>query len=283
MECALCPAKCGVNRSERAGRCGVTGIKIAKYYLHPFEEPIISHGKGSGCIFFCGCSLRCAFCQNWELSRNERGKEITVRELADIFKELEDMGADNINLVTPTHYADKLAEAFSIYRPQVPVVYNTHGYERPETLKTVDSFVDIYLPDLKFCDPYLAERYTGRADYPDYALPAVRFMSKKPLKLAENGKMLSGCIVRHLILPLAAYDSIKVAEFVATLPEDTYFSLMRQYTPYGEAEKFPELKRKITDKEYSRVLNAVRALELKNVFLQDKESAETTYIPKWDF
>ncbi|MDE6558087.1 MAG: radical SAM protein [Clostridia bacterium] len=283
MECALCPVECGANRSERAGRCGVTGIKIAKYYLHPFEEPVISHKNGSGCIFFCGCSLRCAFCQNYELSRNGRGKEISVRELVDIIKELEDKGADNINLVTPTHYADKLAEAFAIYRPQVPVVYNTHGYEKLETLKTVDGFVDIYLPDLKFCDPYLAERYTGRADYPEYALPAIKFMAQKPLKLAQSGKMLSGCIVRHLILPLAAYDSIKVAEFIATLPKDTYFSLMRQYTPYGEADKFPELQRKITDKEYARVLNAVRALNLQNVFLQDKESAETTYIPKWDF
>ena len=242
------------------------GIKIAKYYLHPFEEPVISFKNGSGCVFFCGCSLRCAFCQNFELSRNERGKEITPAELAAIFKELEETGADNINLVTPTHYVDKIAEAFSIYRPAIPVVYNTHGYEKLETLEIADTFTDIYLPDLKFIDPFLSERYTGRADYPEYALPAVEFMAKKPKKLSDDGKLLSGCIVRHLMLP-----------------KDTYFSLMRQYTPFGEADKFPELKRRVTQREYDKVLNRVYELGLTNVFLQDEESAETKFIPKWDF
>ncbi|MCM1545978.1 MAG: radical SAM protein [Clostridiales bacterium] len=283
MKCSLCPVSCNADREKSAGRCGVGGIKIAKYYLHPFEEPVISFKNGSGCVFFCGCSLRCVFCQNFELSRNERGKEITASELAGIFKELEERGADNINLVTPTHYVDKIAEAFSIYRPKIPVVYNTHGYEKLSTLKIADTFTDIYLPDLKFIDGFLAERYTGRADYADFALPAVEFMSKKPKKLSGDGKLLSGCIVRHLILPLASYDSVKVAEFVAELPEDTYFSLMRQYTPFGEAEKFPELERKVTDREYDKVLSRVRKLGLKNVFLQDKDSAETAFIPKWDF
>lgn len=283
MNCALCPVRCGADRRLAAGRCGVSGIKIAKYYLHPFEEPVISFKKGSGCVFFCGCSLKCVFCQNYELSRNERGREISVRELADIFKELEDMGADNINLVTPTHYVDKIAEAFALYRPKVPVVYNTHGYERQETLEIADTFTDIYLPDLKFADPFLAERYTGRADYPDYALPAAEFMAKKPRKLSADGKLLSGCIVRHLMLPLASYDSVKIVEFVATLPKDTYFSLMRQYTPYGEADKFPELMRKVTDREYKKVLSRVYELGLTNVFLQDEESAETSFIPKWDY
>lgn len=283
MNCTLCPVSCGADREKSAGYCGVKGVKIAKYYLHPFEEPVISHGKGSGCVFFCGCSLRCAFCQNYELSRNERGKGITVKELADIFRELEERGADNINLVTPTHYVNEIAEAFGLYRPNIPVVYNTHGYEKIETLKIVDGFTDIYLPDLKFIDPFLSERYTGRADYAQYALPAVQFMAQKPLKFDESGKMLSGCIVRHLILPLAAYDSIKVAEFVATLPKDVYFSLMSQYTPFGEADKFPELKRRITDREYKSVLAAVERLGLANVFLQDKESAKTDFIPDWDF
>lgn len=266
-----------------AGRCGVKGIKIAKYYLHPFEEPVISFKNGSGCVFFCGCSLKCAFCQNFELSRNGRGKEISVKELAEIFKALEDSGADNINLVTPTHYVDKIAEAFAVYRPKIPVVYNTHGYETLSTLEIADAFTDIYLPDLKFIDPFLAERYTGRADYADFALPAVKFMAQKPLKIDGNGKMLSGCIVRHLMLPLASYDSIKVVEFVAGLPKGTYFSLMRQYTPFGEADKFPELKRKVTEREYDKVLNRVQELGLSNVFLQDEESAETSFIPKWDY
>ncbi len=283
MKCSLCPVSCGADREENAGRCGVGGIKIAKYYLHPFEEPVISFKNGSGCVFFCGCSLRCVFCQNWELSRNERGKEISPKELARIFKELEERGADNINLVTPTHYVDRIAEAFALYRPKIPVVYNTHGYEKLSTLEIADTFTDIYLPDLKFIDPFLAERYTGRADYPDFALPAVEFMAKKRKKLSDDGKLLSGCIVRHLMLPLASYDSVKVVEFVAGLSKDTYFSLMRQYTPFGEADKFPELKRKITEREYDKVLNRVRELGLTNVFLQDSESAETSFIPKWDY
>ncbi|MGN0807066.1 MAG: radical SAM protein [Candidatus Coproplasma sp.] len=287
MECKLCPISCGVDRTASFGACGVKGIKIAKYYLHPFEEPVISFKKGSGCVFFCGCSLRCAFCQNFELSRNARGKEISVKDLAQIFQELEESGADNINLVTPTHYVDKIAQAFAIYKPKIPIVYNTHGYEKIETVELAESFTDIFLPDLKFIDPFLAKRYTGRGDYADFALPAIRRMAQKPLKLDDNGKMLSGCIVRHLILPLAAYDSVKIVEFISSLPDTVYFSLMSQYTPFGDAlgdgSKYPELKRKITDREYKTVLSAVKAANLKNVFLQDKASAQTDFIPKWDF
>ena len=284
MECDLCPAGCGVDRSlGKLGRCGASGLKIAKYYLHPFEEPPISFSKGSGCIFFCGCSLRCVFCQNYELSHNKRGKDITVAELADIFRELEERGADNINLVTPTHYVDKIAEAFAIYRPKIPVVYNTHSYEKLETLKIADSFTDIYLPDLKFIDPLLSKRYTGMEDYAKFALPAIEFMAKKPLKLDESGKMLSGCIVRHLIMPLAVYDSVKIIEFVSKLGEGVYFSLMSQFTPMGEAENFPELRRPITKREYAAALEAVRAYGLKNVFLQDRTSSDRAFVPDWDY
>ncbi len=284
MECNLCPAGCGVDRSlGKLGRCGASGLKIAKYYLHPFEEPPISFSKGSGCIFFCGCSLRCVFCQNYELSHNKRGKDITVAELADIFRELEERGADNINLVTPTHYVDKIAEAFAIYRPKIPVVYNTHSYEKLETLKIADSFTDIYLPDLKFIDPLLSKRYTGREDYAKFALPAIEFMAKKPLKLDERGKMLSGCIVRHLIMPLAVYDSVKIIEFVSKLGEGVYFSLMSQFTPMGEADNFPELRRPITKREYAAALEAVRAYGLKNVFLQDRTSSDRAFVPDWDY
>ena len=284
MECNLCPAGCGVDRSlGKLGRCGASGLKIAKYYLHPFEEPPISFSNGSGCIFFCGCSLRCVFCQNYELSHNKRGKDITVAELADIFRELEERGADNINLVTPTHYVDKIAEAFAIYRPKIPVVYNTHSYENLETLKIADSFTAIYLPDLKFIDPLLSKRYTGREDYAKFALPAIEFMAKKPLKLDENGKMLSGCIVRHLIMPLAVYDSVKIIEFVSKLGEGVYFSLMSQFTPMGEADNFPELRRSITKREYAAALEAVRAYGLKNVFLQDRTSSDRAFVPDWDY
>lgn len=283
MNCTQCPVACGADRNLNSGACGVKGVKIAKYYLHPFEEPPVSFKSGSGCVFFCGCSLKCVFCQNYELSRNTRGKEITVRELADIFKRLEDDGAENINLVNPTHYLSHIMGAMEIYRPKIPVVYNTHGYETEEALRLADGFTDIWLTDLKFIDKALSARYTARADYADYALPAVKFMAQKQLKMREDGKMLSGCIVRHLILPLAVYDSINIVKFVSTLPKSVWFSLMSQYTPFGDISKFKELNRKITGGEYERVLSAVRAAGLERVFLQDFDSATTEFIPEWDY
>lgn len=282
MKCTQCPVSCGADREVTSGYCGVNGIRIAKYYLHPFEEPPISFEKGSGCIFFCGCSLKCVFCQNFELSRDSRGKNITIKELAEIFKSLEDMGAENINLVNPTHYLSDIEEALSIYRPKIPIVYNTHGYETVENLKRADKFVDIFLPDLKFIDPALSKRYTGREDYARFALPAMQFMAQKPLKI-EDEKMLSGCIIRHLVLPLAAYDSVNIVKFISTLPESVYFSLMGQYTPFGDVENYKELQRTITAREYNKVLSAVEEYGLKNVFLQDLDSSKTTYIPQWDF
>ena len=282
MKCTQCPVSCGAEREINSGYCGVKGMRIAKYYLHPFEEPPISFKKGSGCIFFCGCSLKCVFCQNFELSRNTRGKDVTVKELAEIFKNLEDMGAENINLVNPTHYLSDIEEALSIYKPKIPIVYNTHGYETVENLKRADEFVDIFLPDLKFIDPALSKRYTGREDYARFALPAIEFMAQKPLKM-QGDKMLSGCIVRHLVLPLAAYDSVNIVKFVSTLPESVYFSLMGQYTPFGDIENYKELQRRLTAREYKKVLSAVEEYGLKNVFLQDLDSSETAYIPQWDF
>lgn len=283
MFCTQCLVKCGADRKVNNGACGVKGVRIAKYYLHPFEEPPVSFKNGSGCIFFCGCSLKCAFCQNFELSRNTRGKDISVKELAEIFRRLEDMGAENINLVNPTHYLSDIAEAFTIYRPRIPIVYNTHGYESIESLKTADTFVNIYLPDLKFIDPLLAKRYTFRPDYAEYALPAIRFMAQKSLVMRDDGKMLSGCIVRHLILPLAAYDSVNIVKFISTLPHSVYFSLMSQYTPFGAISNLKELQRKITKREYEKVLSAVEKYGLKRVFLQNLESATEDFIPKWDF
>ncbi len=283
MLCTQCPVKCGADRQNTSGACGVKDIKIAKYYLHQFEEPPISHKNGSGCIFFCGCSLKCVFCQNFELSRNKRGKEIDKYQLAEIFAELEAMGAENINLVNPTHYLSHIMGAIEIYRPKIPIVYNTHGYETQEALSLADSFVDVWLTDLKFIDNALSKRYTSRPDYSDYALNAVRFMSQKPLKMRQDGKILSGCIVRHLIMPLAVYDSINVVKFVATLPEDVFLSLMSQYTPFGDISEFSELQRRITPREYERVLEAVRAAGLKNVFIQDFASASEQFIPEWDF
>lgn len=283
--CKICPVECGANRLEGVGACGVSGLRIAKYYPHPFEEPCISFKKGSGTIFFSGCNLRCAFCQNYEVSRAERGKEITPAQLADIFKELEDMGAENVSLVTPSHFNAYLVAAFEIYRPKIPVVYNTGSYEKIDALKRIDPFIDIYLPDVKFYSSALSKRYLGKEDYFDVASEAVAFMANsKPLKMTDEGKMLSGCIVRHLVMPLCTGDSKSVLKwFKRELPDTTYLSLMSQYTPFGKIDGMPELSRKITAREYDAVVQTALDLGIERLFLQERESGNTKYIPKWDF
>ncbi len=282
--CKLCPIECGADRVTGVGACGAQGLRIAKYYLHPFEEPCVSFQKGSGTIFFTGCNLRCVFCQNYELSRATRGKEITPSELADIFKELEDMGAENISLVTPSHLVPYLVQAFERYRPKIPVVYNTGGYEKIDALKRIDPFVDIYLPDMKFCSPALSKRYAGREDYFEVASKAVEFMANaKPLVMTEEGKMLSGCIVRHLVMPLGVADSQAILRWFTTLPKTTYLSLMSQYTPFGKIEGLPELSRRVTAREYDRVVQVALDLGIENLFMQARNSSDEKYIPAWDF
>ncbi|MBQ9730383.1 MAG: radical SAM protein [Clostridia bacterium] len=282
--CKVCPKECGVNRLNATGACGVQGLKIAKYYLHPFEEPCVSFRRGSGTIFFTGCNLRCVFCQNYDLSRNLRGKEISVLELVDIFKELEDRGAENISLVTPTHYLPYLCEALSTYKPSVPVVYNTSGYEKIDSLKEIDPFIDIYLPDLKFFSPALSARYTGIANYFDVASEAVTFMAQKPLSMTDEGKMLSGCIVRHLVVPMGVSDSKAILKwFKNHLPEQTYLSLMSQYTPFGKIENLPELSRAVTAREYDTVVQTAFDLGLRRLFVQERSSSSKAFIPDWDY
>ena len=281
--CKLCPLECGVNRLEGIGACGADGLRIAKYYLHPFEEPCISFQKGSGTIFFSGCNLRCAFCQNYEVSRAKRGKIITPKQLSDVFKELEDMGAENISLVTPSHLIPYLVRAFSLYKPKIPVVYNTGSYEKTESLKRIDEYVDIYLPDMKFYSPSLSKRYLGKEDYFDVASEAIEFMTQKPLVMTNEGKMLSGTIVRHLVLPLCVSDSKSVIRWFKTLPKTTYLSLMGQYTPFGKIENFPELSRKITAREYDAVVAFAIEQNLERLFIQERSSSDTKYIPVWDY
>ncbi len=285
QKCTLCPVECGADRVRGVGACGVGGLRIAKYYLHPFEEPCISFQKGSGTIFFSGCNLRCAFCQNYDVSRAKRGKEITPAELADIFKRLEDMGAENISLVTPSHFVAYLLPAFEIYKPKIPVVYNTGSYEKIDTLKRIDPYIDIYLPDLKFYSPALSKRYLGKENYFDIASEAVSFMANaKPLVMTDEGKMLSGCIVRHLVMPLCSGDSKSIIKWVANrLPDTTYLSLMSQYTPFGQIEGMPELSRRITAREYDAAVQTALDLGRTRLFLQERKSSGEAYIPQWDF
>ena len=283
--CNLCPNFCGVNRKLNKGACGASeDITISKYSLHHFEEPVISGEKGSGTVFFTGCSLRCVFCQNYELSRTLRGKVISPTELADIFKYLEDLGAHNINLVTPSHFTKQIVKAFEIYKPNIPIVYNTHSFETIENLKIIDPYVDIYLPDMKFFTHDLSKRYTSKSNYFDVASKAIDFMMESKKTAIENGLIKSGVIVRHLILPLCKSDSKKIIDwFLQNNKNGAYLSIMSQYTPIGVNEKLPELNRKITQKEYDSVVDYALSLGLERVFIQDLSSASESYIPKWDF
>lgn len=283
--CSLCPNGCKIDKQINKGVCGTNNeIVIAKYYLHPFEEPVISGKKGSGTIFFCGCSLKCVFCQNFELSRSMRGKSITVNQLADIFKELEVQGAHNINLVNPTHYSDQIIKALEIYRPNIPIVYNTHGYENVEILQKMNDYVDVYLPDIKFFSPNLSKRYTGKENYFEVASKAIEFMAKsKPYTLDNNGMLKSGVIVRHLVLPQGVSDSKKILDWFNTIKDKAYINVMSQYTPFGDIDQFPELKRKVTPREYERVIDYAISLGIDNMYYQEFESASEEYIPCWDY
>lgn len=281
--CNLCPNACNADRTASAGVCGVDDrIRIAKYYLHPFEEPVLGGKNGSGTIFFCGCSLKCVFCQNYEVSRAEWGKIISVTELAEIFRELEERGAHNINLVTPTHYAHRIVEALKLYRPHIPVVWNTHGYETEETLAFIAPYADIFLTDVKYFAPETAKRYCGKADYFAYASRAAEIMCEKPL-IFQDGMMQSGTIVRHLVLPQNVEDSLRILDWFAPLKDKAYLSLMSQYTPFGKIDAFPELQRKITKREYHKVLDHALSLGIENIFVQKTASSGEKYIPEWDY
>ncbi len=286
MKCTLCPNNCKVDKSNSKGFCGTNGeIFISKYYLHPFEEPVISGEKGSGTVFFCGCSLKCVFCQNFELSRSMRGKVISEEELSKIFLELEKMGATNINLVNPTHYSDKIIQALKIYKPKVPIVYNTHGYENENVIDLLDEYVDVYMPDLKFYSPFVSKRYANKENYFEVASKAIKRMAKKPICFNEKNNMVSGTLVRHLVLPQNVNDSKKIIDWFVDneLHKSAYLSLMSQYTPFGELEAVPELKRKISKREYETVLDYAISKNITNLFYQELESACENYIPSWDF
>ncbi len=279
-KCTLCPRNCNVDRNSNIGYCGAKEKSvISKTMLHQWEEPCISYKNGSGTIFFSGCSLGCIYCQNKAISRNINGTEYSATELADLFKELELQGADNINLVTPTHFAKQIVEALNIYRPNIPIVYNSSGYESVETLKMLEPYIDIYLIDFKYYNTNLAKDYSNAKDYPNIAKNAIlECLRQKPNCILNGGKMLSGVIIRHLLLPQATQNAINIVNWVAENANNAYFSLMSQYTPCGDNLPKP-LQRKITRREYEKVVDHIVSLGLENVFLQDITSASKSYIP----
>ncbi len=283
-KCSICPNDCKIDRDINFGACGQKNdVKIAKFYLHPFEEPIISGTNGSGTVFFSGCSLKCVFCQNFELSRSSRGKTFSAHELSQIFKTLEDMGAHNINLVNPTHYTNQIIDALKIYRPKIPICWNTHGYETIETLEKLNDFVDIYLTDLKYYSKLRALRYANKENYFEFASKAVKFMIEKKPSIIDDGLLKQGVIVRHLILPQNSDETANLLKWLRPVIKDAYLSLMAQYTPFGDIEKFDELKRPITKREYKCAKDLVEILGFEKVFLQEFSSSTKAYIPSWDF
>ena len=255
----------------------------ARAALHFGEEPCISGTNGSGTIFFSGCSLGCIFCQNDPISHKRHGKPITTQRLADIFRKLEQSGAHNINLVNPTHYAVSIRKALELYRPNVPILYNTSGYERVETLKMLEGFIDVYLPDCKYVDSSLSSNLSDAANYFEYASAAIQEMVRQTgsVVLDENGIVQKGTIVRHLVLPGHTKNSMAVLDWLATIP-DIWVSLMFQYTPYGDLTSHKELQRALTNRECEKVWQYMNDLGLDKGYVQDRKSSGTKMIPEFD-
>lgn len=284
--CMLCPRKCGADRKNNIGFCGIDdGIYLAKAYIHRFEEPPISGGGGSGTVFFSGCNLKCRFCQNYEISHSRFGKKVSVDRLAEIFEELQTKGAENINLVTPTPYVDKIIEALEKAHLSVPVVYNCGGYENPETIGRLKGYIDIFMPDVKFFSDAAAVKYCSAPDYFEISLSALETMVEsvgKPV-FGENGMLKSGVIVRHLVMPTLYRDSVNILQkLFERFGNDSFLlSIMSQYTPVGDLKNLDEINRKITTFEYEKVVDAAVRLGF-NGYTQERSSANSSYTPAFD-
>lgn len=286
-QCFVCPRNCGAVRTENSGNgyCK-SGLlpKVARVAPHYWEEPCISGTNGSGTVFFSGCSLKCVFCQNYSISNEVFGKTVPIEKLCDYYKKLEAAGVHNINLVNPTHYAKAILKSFEIYKPKIPIVYNSSGYEKIETLKMFEGIVDIYLPDFKYSDDYIASKYSNVSNYTSTAVSAISEMLRQTGKAQfdSNGIMQKGTIIRHLILPNNVYNSLEALDIIKdNFSEKTLVSLMAQYTPLGKASDYSEINRKITEHEYNKVLNHLIELGFDG-FVQELSSASTSYVPVFD-
>lgn len=286
MICNQCPRKCNVDRTRTAGYCkSPEEFRLSRVALHFWEEPCISGKNGSGAVFFSGCNLGCLFCQNYEISHENKGMTVSDDGLIKIFENLIEQGANNINLVNPTHYAVQLATLLKKYKPSVPVVYNSSGYESTETLKMLDGLVDIYLPDFKYIRNDKALKYSRAEDYPEVAMRALEemYFQRGKTEFDENGIMKKGMIIRHLILPSNTNSSLKILDFINEKFPNAYVSLMAQYTPCNDLSAVPELDRKITEREYNKVVDYALNLGMDKIFIQSGESADEKFIPDFDF
>lgn len=293
MKCDLCPRKCLVDRKKgEKGICGQTeNLKVARAALHFWEEPCISGDAGSGAVFFSGCPLHCVFCQNENIANGTVGKEISLERLVDIFLELQEKRANNINLVTPGHFVPQIVKALDQARKEgltLPVVYNTSSYETVDTIKMLEGYVDIYLPDFKYMSPVLSKKYSHAPDYAEVAKAAIAEMVRQTGKAVfvngdEDNLILRGTIVRHLTLPGCMEDSMQILKYLHdTYGDKIYISIMNQFTPLSNLEKYPELNRRITDEEYETLVDYAINIGIENGFIQEGDTAEESFIPAFD-
>lgn len=289
-KCKICPHNCGVNRlNGNIGRCKSNGnIKLAMASIHNFEEPCISGENGSGTVFFSNCNMNCVFCQNYKISQQGLGREISIEELAEIFIDEQNKNAENINLVTPTMYVYHIIEAVKIAKNKglkIPIVYNSNGYENVETIKKLDGYIDIYLPDLKYYDDDLAFKYSGVKNYFENATSAIKEMYNQvgsPV-LDENGMMKKGLIIRHLVLPNNLQNSKEVLKWINdNIDKNVFVSVMAQYFPTNRAKEFPEINRKLTKEEYEEIENYLYSLDLDNGYIQELGEHEEEYVPDFE-
>lgn len=291
-DCTLCPRECHVNRNAgEIGYCGQpAALMAARAALHFWEEPCLSGANGSGAVFFSGCNLRCVYCQNYEIAHGLSGREITVSRLSDIFLELQEKGAHNVNLVTPTHFVPQIITALETAKKQglsIPIVYNTSAYEKTDTLKRLSGLVDIYLPDLKYFDSTLSSRYSHASDYFETAAAAISEMVRQtgaPVFTGDaDSLMQKGVIVRHLLLPGCEQDTRRILHYLhSTYKNDIYISIMNQYTPLSQVADIPQLNRKISSREYEKIIDYAISIGIENGFIQEGETASESYIPPFD-
>ena len=284
--CSLCPRECNADRSKTRGFCGGgETARVARAALHFWEEPPISGTRGSGTVFFSGCTLKCVFCQNSRISHDGFGKEVSVTRLSEIFRELQDKGAHNINLVTPFHYSEQIIKALEKAKLSIPVALNCGGYEKPETIRLFKGYASIFMPDLKCFSPGLSKRYLGAPDYFERACAAIYEMHTLAprLKYAPDGTLLSGLLVRHLVLPGGRRDSAEILSRLSSLlPAESYLlSLMSQFIPTENCKSFPEINRRVTSFEYDYVVKKAQSLNMSG-FTQERASAESSFIPDFD-
>ncbi len=288
-KCEICPHRCKVNRTKnQIGRCkSKDTVKVAMASIHNFEEPCISGKNGSGTVFFSNCNLSCDFCQNYEISQNGFGKEITTKRLSEIFIEEQEKGANNINLVSPTSYAIQIVEAIKIAKKnglKIPIIYNTNGYENIETIKLLKGSIDVYLPDLKYAENELAKKYSKVNNYFEITTNAIKEMYNQVGKIEfdEKGIIKKGVIIRHLILPNHTENTKKVLKWISdNMPKDILVSIMAQYFPTYKAKEILDINRKITKHEYEKIENYLYSLNIENGYIQEIGKNEEQYVPNW--